>query len=87
MATLTITKLSNGNVEVTGGTSPYTLLPTMNVFRDNSNIDGVQLVSNGVVKDSIKAADVVELVGGSGTIASPTGDELYNELRDHFFNA
>lgn len=86
MSVLTITKLANGNVEVTGGTSAYTLLPTMNVFRDNSGIDGVQLVSNGMVKDSIKASDVVALAGGGGPIASPTGDQLYNELRDYFFN-
>lgn len=88
MATLTITKLANGNVEITGGTSAYTLLPTMNVFRDKSTaIDGVQLVSDGIVKDTIKAADVVALAGGSGPIVSPTGDQLYAELKDYFFNA
>lgn len=85
---LIITKLANGNVEVTGVTSDYTLLPTMNVFRDNSAIDGVSLISNGQVKDSISAANVDTLISpGGGTVNTPTGDILYDELRDNFFNA
>jgi hypothetical protein len=87
MANLTITKLANGNVEVTGSTSPYSLLPTMFVYRNNSNIDGVDLVSNGRVTDTISASNVLLITGGSGAINTPTGDQLYAELRDYFFNS
>lgn len=86
-ATLTITKLANGNVEVTGPTSPYTFLPTMSVFRDDSVVDGVGIISDGSARDSISAADVLLLTGGSAPINTPTGDQLYAELKDYFFNA
>lgn len=83
MAFLTITKLGNGNVEITGRTQAYTFLPTMNVFRDKSAIDGVTLLSNGKAVDSIRAKDVLAV----GSLTAPiTGDELYEELKENFFS-
>lgn len=83
---LTITKLANNNVEITGREQAYTLLPTMNVFRDKSGIDGVKLMSDGMVKDSISAANVAALISLAGTVNNPTGDQLYDELKTNFFN-
>jgi hypothetical protein len=83
---IVITKLPNGNVEVTGGLSDYTLLPAMHTYRENSNIDGANVISDGRVTDTFRASNVEKLVRSDGTeILTPTGDELYEELREYFF--
>lgn len=83
---LTITKLDNDNVEVTGREQAYTLLPSMHTFRDKSGIDGVKVMSDGFVKDVFSYTNVVEVIRKDGTIVPITdGDTLYNELKDNFF--
>lgn len=84
---LTITKLSNGNIEITGNGTPYILLPTMHVFRDNSQIDGAFVVADeGKVKDVFRASNVDKLVLASGAeVLTPTTTELYDNLKTEFF--
>jgi len=85
---ITITKLGNGNVEVTGTPQDQTYLPTMNVFRDKSVIDGVKVVSDGGIMAVWAAADVAAVISpGGGTVNTPAGDILYTELKTNFFNA
>lgn len=81
-----ITKLANNNIEITGVTSPYTLQPSMHTFRDESVIDGANVLSDGDVIDSFSSANIEKLVRKDGTeILTPTGDVLYSELKDYFF--
>lgn len=84
---LTITKLQNGNVKITGGNLDYTLLPSMHVYRNKSiSIDGADVLSDGKSKDTFSASSVDKLVLlDSSEILSPTGQELYESLKNDFF--
>jgi hypothetical protein len=83
---LTITKLANGSVEVTGGTQPYTLLSSYQVYQAN-DIDGVRVVSpNAGVVDVFSQSQVDQVVRQDGTtVAISDAATLYSELKEYFF--
>ncbi|PHR23559.1 MAG: hypothetical protein COA36_16645 [Desulfotalea sp.] len=87
---LTITKLANGNVEVTSTDAafqPYSLMPNFSVYRNKSGrIDGVDVQSVGVVKAIFPYEKVDNVVRDDATDTTITsGDVLYNELNTYFF--
>lgn len=82
---LVITKLDNNQVEVTGGSHPYTLLSSYEVYLA-ADIDGVQIVREGKMKDQFIQSDVTQVVRGDGTIVAISNKEtLYSELKEFFF--
>lgn len=82
---LVITKLDNNQVEVTGGSHPYTLLGSYEVNLAEE-IDGVKIVREGKMKDQFIQSNVTQVVRGDGTIV-PIADKetLYSELKEFFF--
>lgn len=86
---IVITKLENGNVEVTGKGQDYTLLPSMSVFRQKSNDsfrDGVAVQSEGKIVDFFTGENVDNVIRQDGTnVAISDADTLYSELKEYFF--
>lgn len=82
---LILTKLENESVEVTGIDQPYTLLPNMHVFKDSS-VNGVKVISDGIVKAVFNASNVDSFIRKDGTnVTISSAEILYSELKINGF--